>query len=83
MTDTLIYRSERVRPEIARWVDDVTKWDFTLIAPGHFTARPGTPEDMKAAFANTISGEGSRLFPEGDVKLLDDAARALKFTKII
>ena len=35
VTDTLIYRSSKVQPEIARWVDDVTKWDFTTIAPSH------------------------------------------------
>ena len=83
VTDTLIYRSERVRPEITRWVDDVAKWEFTTIAPGHFAARPGTPEDLRAAFANTISGEGDRAFDKKDVKLLDDIAVGLKVTKII
>ena len=38
MTDSLIYRSDRVKPELARWVDDVSKWDFTTIAPAHFDA---------------------------------------------
>ena len=38
VTDSLIYRSDRVKPELARWVDDVSKWDFTTIAPAHFDA---------------------------------------------
>ena len=96
VTDTLIYRSDRVKPEIARWVDDVAKWDFSMIAPSHFTARPGTPADIKSAFAPTLASsrggaaadpEGApaatRPFAQGDVQLLDDIAGALKQIKII
>ena len=42
VTDSLIYRSDRVKPELARWVDDVSKWDFTTIAPAHFDAGRAT-----------------------------------------
>ena len=71
-------------PEIQRWVDDVTAWDFTTIAPSHFTARPGTPADMKKAFEPTLAASQSqRPYVEGDVKLLDDIAGALKVVKII
>ena len=87
VTDTLIYRSDRIRPEITRWIDDVAKWDFNMISPSHFMARPGTPEDVRKAFAPTIAKAGDdsakRPFADGDVKLLDDIAGALKAIKII
>ena len=43
VTDTLIYRSSRVQPEIARWVDDVAKWDFTMISPRTSPRGPARP----------------------------------------
>ena len=30
------------KPELARWVEDVSRWDFKMIAPAHFAAAPGT-----------------------------------------
>lgn len=88
VTDKLIYRSERVKPELARWVDDVSKWEFTTIAPSHFMARAGTAEDVKAAFAPTLAASSSEAAAKkpyivGDVKLLDDIAGALVQIKII
>ena len=41
MTETLVYKSDRVRPELKRWVDDVRKWDFTYVSPAHFAAGQG------------------------------------------
>lgn len=88
VTDTLIYRSARVQPEIARWVDDVARWDFRTIAPAHFMARPGTPDDVRSAFAPTLaatsdSSAAQRPFAAGDVRLLDDIAGVLVKIKII
>ena len=91
VTDTLIYSSSRVRPELARWVDDVAKWDFTQIAPAHFDVRPGTPADLRAAFAPTLAsagaaaggGGGERPYVSGDVRLLDDIAGSLVKLKVI
>ena len=99
VTDTLIYRSDRVRPEIARWGEDIASWDFKLIAPAHFAARPGTPDDVRAAFAPTTAGgsaagavvasgkqQGSpqvRPYVAGDVQLLDEIAGALVKVGII
>ena len=48
VTDSLIYRSDRVKPELARWVDDVSKWDFTTIAPAHFDAGHATADPTLA-----------------------------------
>ena len=91
VTDSLIYRSERVKPELTRWVDDVAKWDFTLIAPSHFAAASGTAEDMRAAFKPTLAAttlqdakaSTERPYVKGDVKLLDDIAGSLIQLKII
>ena len=89
VTDTLIYRSERVKPELRRWVDDVARWDFTTIAPSHFAVRPGTPADLKAAFAPTLAScedgapEADRPFDAADAQLLDDIAGPLRALKII
>jgi len=55
VTDSLIYGSDRVKPELARWIEDVAKWDFKMISPSHFAARPGTPDDLRAAFAPTLA----------------------------
>lgn len=85
VTDKLIYRSDRVKPELARWVEDVGKWDFKMIAPAHFDVRPGTSADFKAAFAPTLkaASEPGRPYDRGDVQLLDDLAEALVGIKII
>ena len=50
VTETLVYKSDRVRPELQRWVDDVSKWDFTFVAPAHFAAGKGSPSEWKKAF---------------------------------
>jgi len=87
--DTLIYRSTKVAPELARWVDDVAKWDFELIAPSHFEARPGTPADMRAAFSPTLAAGGARVEAEAppyeaeDVRLLEDISGGLVKLKVI
>lgn len=82
VTDSLIYRSDRVKPELTRWVDDVARWDFQMIAPSHFAAREGTPDDLRSAFAPTLAAESSeqratRPYAKGDVRLLDDIAGQL------
>ena len=90
VTDSLIYRSERVQPELARWVADVARWDFKVIAPAHFDARAGTPAELKAAFEPTLAAgvpgseaPSGRPYVAGDVKLLDQIAGALVKIKII
>ena len=86
VTDALIYRSDRVKPELARWVDDVSKWEFTTIAPAHFDAGPGTAEQLKEAFAPTLAPEprAERApYGAGDIKLLDDIATQLIKLKVI
>ena len=83
VTDSLIYRSDRVKPELTRWVNDVGRWDFNMIAPAHFDARAGTPEDLRAAFAPTLATKDGKPYVEGDVRLLDDLAGALQKLKVI
>ena len=86
VTDALIYRSERIKPELTRWVDDVSKWDFKTIAPAHFAAGPGTAEQLKAAFAPTLAPEprAERApYTAADVRLLDDIAAQLIKLKVI
>lgn len=86
VTDSLIYRSDRVKPEVARWVDDLARWDFTTISPSHFAAGPGTPEDLRAAFATTLQQEprvNRAPFDKNDIRLLDDIAGELLKVKII
>ena len=86
VTDSLIYRSERVQPALSKWVDDVTKWDFQLIVPSHFDAQKGTPEDMRAAFAPTLRASApaqARPYAQGDVQLLDELADGLIKLKVI
>ena len=58
MTDSLIYRSSKVKPELTRWVNDVAQWDFKTIAPAHFQAAPGTAAELKAAFEPTLATPG-------------------------
>eukprot|EP00747_Dinoflagellata_sp_TGD_P220476 gnl/TRDRNA2_/TRDRNA2_92462_c0_seq1.p1 gnl/TRDRNA2_/TRDRNA2_92462_c0~~gnl/TRDRNA2_/TRDRNA2_92462_c0_seq1.p1 ORF type:complete len:479 (+),score=75.09 gnl/TRDRNA2_/TRDRNA2_92462_c0_seq1:60-1439(+) len=50
--DTLNYKPQKVRPELRRWFDDITKWDIKMISPSHFDARPGTSDDVRVAFAS-------------------------------
>ena len=88
VTDALIYRSDRVRPALARWVDDVARWDFTTIAPAHFDAHAGTPADLRAAFAPTLGGDGGdgaakKPYNAGDDQLLEDISGALVKLKVI
>lgn len=88
VTDTLIYRSDRVKPELARWVDDVAQWDFETIAPSHFAARPGTGADLRAAFAPTLAktpsgSDANRPYNTGDVQLLEDISDILQRLRII
>jgi len=86
VTDALIYRSDRVKPELTRWVDDVARWDFKTIAPAHFDAGPGTAEELKAAFAPTLAPEprAERApYDAADVRLLDDIATQLIKLKVI
>ena len=86
VTDSLIYRSDRVKPELTRWVEDVARWDFKMIAPSHFAAAPGTADDMRAAFNPTLRPEprASRApYESKDVQLLDDIAEQLVKLKII
>ena len=86
VTDSLIYRSDRVKPELARWVEDVAKWEFNTIAPAHFAAGPGTAAELKAAFAPTLQPEprAERApYDAKDVKLLDDIAEQLVKLKVI
>jgi len=86
VTDALIYRSDRVKPELARWVDDVASWDFRTIAPAHFAAGPGTADELRAAFTPTLKPEpreDREPYDRGDVQLLDDIAEQLVRLRII
>lgn len=90
VTNTLIYASDNVKPDLRRWVDDITKWDFKYISPSHFAAGPGTPEDVREAFAPTFgssdtrsSAKANRPYDVGDIKLLDDISSGLKTVGII
>ena len=95
VTDSLIYASDRVQPELARWVDDLARWDFRMIAPSHFDAREGTPEDLRAAFAPTLAKSRggaatdpatpvtARPYNVDDVRLLDGIATELVKLKVI
>ena len=66
-------------------MDDVAKWDFTTIAPSHFAARPGTPHDLRAAFAPTLAAPsgGARPYAVADVRLLEDIGDVLVKFKVI
>merc|ERR1711968_352470 len=91
--DALIYRSTAVKPALARWVDDVSRWDFEYIAPAHFAAAKGTPDDVRAAFAPTLAREtassengavvAKRPYASDDVRLLDDIASVLIQLRVI
>lgn len=86
VTDSLIYRSGKVKPELARWVDDVARWDFKMIAPSHFAVGPGTADDLRAAFRPTLAPEPRAVrapYNAKDVQLLDDIAGQLEKLRII
>ena len=66
--------------ELARWVDDVASWDFKMIAPSHFDAKPGTPADLRAAFAPTLAttpSEGAPRPPPRTVASSDASGRRI------
>lgn len=48
--NSLVYASERVRPALKTWVDQIAKLDFVRIAPAHFAVARCTPAQFKAAF---------------------------------
>jgi hypothetical protein len=91
VTDALIYRSANVKPELTRWINDVTQWDFKIISPSHFDAREGTPDDVRAAFDPTLAtttvedakASTIRPYPKNDVRLLDDIAGQLVKINVI
>ena len=84
VAETLVYKSDRVQPELKRWVDDVAAWDFTFVAPSHFDAKPGTPKDFKAAFASTLGAESStRPYGDADARLLDGISSTLSSLGVI
>jgi hypothetical protein len=84
VTSSLIYNSERVKPELKRWVDDVAKWDFQTISPSHFEAFPGTSADLRAAFATTLeSDDMDPTFDAADFTLLSNIKGVLRTLKII
>lgn len=84
VTNAVIYSSDKVKPELTRWVNDVAKWDFTMISPSHFDARPGTPSDLRQAFATTLeSDDVDPNFDARDFNLLADAKNLLKTFKVI
>lgn len=93
VTDALIYRSDRIKPELKRWIDDITKWDIEFISPTHFAAGPGSAADIQNAFKPTLEMNADGSFPQAseifrpyegkDTKLLDDLFSALVKVKIV
>lgn len=84
VTNAVIYSSDKVKPELKRWVNDVAEWDFNVIAPSHFAAGPGTPADLRTAFATTLkSNDMDPTFDTADFNLLDDIKGVLKRFQII
>ena len=83
VTETLVYKSDRVRPELQRWVDDVAKWDFTFVAPAHFEAGRGSPSDWKRAFGPVLNGERDPAYSAGDLKLLETLSAAIQKAGVI
>ena len=86
VTDTLIYRSERVRPESAAGRRR-RPLDFTTIAPSHFAVRPARPPTSKPPSRPPSCEDGApeadRPFDAADAQLLDDIAGPLRALKII
>ena len=87
VTDSLVYRSSRVKPELRRWVDDVAKWDIKYISPSHFAAKQGTSQDWKRAFQATLAdGAGQpekKPFCEQDARLLEGISTQLVKLNVI
>ena len=76
----------KVGPAAKQWADSMAAdWDFKLIAPAHFEVRPGTPADLKAAFAPTLdqSDNAPRPYDAADDKLLEDISGVLRKLKVI
>ena len=83
VTETLVYKSDRVRPELRRWVDDVSKWDFTYVSPAHFAAGKGSPAEWKRAFGPVLSGERDPAYSAGDLRLLETLSAAIQKAGVI
>jgi hypothetical protein len=83
VTETLVYKSDRVRPELQRWVDDVGKWDFTYVAPAHFAAGKGSPSEWKKAFGPVLAGERDPAYTAGDLKLLETLSDVIQKAGVI
>ena len=83
VTETLVYKSDRVRPELQRWVDDVSKWDFTYVAPAHFAAGKGSPSEWKKAFGPVLNGERDPAYSSGDLKLLETLSDVIQKAGVI
>ena len=83
VTETLVYNSDRVRPELKRWVDDVSKWDFTYVAPAHFAAGKGSPAEWKKAFGPVLNGERDPAYSAGDLRLLETLSAAIQKAGVI
>ena len=83
VTGSLVYASDRVRPELGRWVDDVAKWDFAYISPAHFAAGRGTPADLRRAFGPVLAGARDPAYTAGDLRLLETLSAALKKLDVI
>ena len=83
VTETLVYKSDRVRPELQRWVDDVGKWDFTYVSPAHFAAGQGSPSEWKKAFGPVLNGERDPAYTSGDLKLLETLSDVIQKAGVI
>jgi len=83
VVEALVYKSDRVRPELRRWVDDVAKWDFTYVSPAHFAAGRGSPADWKRAFGPVLAGTRDPAYGEKDLALLETLAAAVERAGII
>ena len=83
MTDSLVYRSRKVQPELKRWVADVGKWDVKYISPSHFRAAPGTSKDWTSAFSATLGASTEKPYCERDAFLLEGISAALTRAGVI
>lgn len=96
--DSLVYASDRVRPSLRIWVDQVAKFDFVRLAPAHFAVAPCTPAQFKAAFDPVFKDTSTSkttwatlanfikprpALPDSDTKLINDLADALKRLRVI
>ena len=83
VTDSLVYRSRKVQPELKRWVADVGKWDVKYISPSHFRAAPGTSKDWTSAFSATLGASTEKPYCERDAFLLEGISAALTRAGVI